>query len=95
MNENTRKEKRLAAIEAVRAEAGRLLDAVNDETLKNFIQFTWRDLDECVEMLHRKGNPAPSMLSRVDARIRVATWRLKTVSWALHTYGPDAKLFDE
>jgi hypothetical protein len=94
MNEKTRKEK-LDAIEAVRAEAARLLDAANDETLKNFIQFTWRDLDESVEMLHRKGNPVPSMLSRVDAQIRVATWRLKTVSWALRTYGPDAKLFGE
>jgi hypothetical protein len=97
MKEKSPKEQRLDAIEAIRAEAARLLDAANDETLKAFIQFAWRDLEEGAEMLHRNANaaPEPSIVSRVDAQIRVATWRLKTVSWALHTYGPDAKLFGE
>jgi hypothetical protein len=97
MNEQTPRGRLLDAIEATRTEAARLLDAADHETLKNFIQFALRELDKGAEMLDRKATPEhePRILSTVDKQIHVARWRLKTVSWALHTYGPGAKLFDE
>jgi len=84
-------QERTELIARKQADAARLLSAANDESLKEMVRLSIRDLDEATLWLRQPNVDArPVILAIVDLATNLATGRLDAVDNALRTYGPNA-----
>ena len=89
-------ERRRSAIEIMRAEATRLMEVAQHDSVKELLRLAAGDLDEAEKFLARAARPPERVWAHAmaDLQMDFAKWRLDTAKTTLERGGPAAKLFE-